>query len=141
MCVCVVRRFSLLEKEVKAVFGAQDKEGKLIVEKLKLFIQIEFDTIQHVIVSTKFISFRVLLCSYYYFSGEDVLTNYVVACEPAVHSARHLSHRGKMIQSSNLPSHYSLVPRPNLPDFFQRATLKGQGRAWGQGYPHTTITN
>ena len=132
MCVCA-RRFSLLEKEVKAVFGAQDKEGKLIVEKLKLFIQIEFDTIQHVIVSTKFIiifSFHVSLCSYYYFSGENVLTDYVVACKPAVHSARHLSHRGKkMFQSSNLPSHYSLVPRPNLPAFFQRATLKGQGRA------------
>ena len=49
-------RFSLLEKEVKAVFGAQDKEGKLIIEKLKLFIQIEFDTIQHVIVSALQIS-------------------------------------------------------------------------------------
>ena len=87
-------RFSLLEKEVKAVFGAQDKEGKSMIEKLKLFIQIDFDTIQHVIVSALQItplnhSSRGLLV---FLSGEDVLAHHVLTCQPVVPSACNVGH-------------------------------------------------
>ena len=51
LSLIILFRFALLEKEIKAMFDAQDKEASMITEKLRQFIHVDIDAIPHVMVS------------------------------------------------------------------------------------------